>query len=977
MASNASSLLSRPWVLVTTGFIAAYTSYVIWSNWPAHEAPSSLRRRNAVRSRVNTRPQTRIWTSDSSEPSLPFGLVHVDFDGIVVRFPNGPEPPTVVEIAEALNIPSHAAYDVTLKIQETALKHIFSILARPVEEQTTEQSDAARDLQELVPFLRQPNINELIARIHILCSGPWRFHQAAAARAFAEHCGLERMPLIPDHADLAMTEAAANSDHEDDGEPAQGIKAVVYHIAEEKTMRQLYVHTGIRCEQCGQCPILGVRWHCNNCPDFDLCSTCETQPMHPKTHVFTKIKIPISFLGQNHQVQDVSYPGDPLAQWPALRTSLKKELAADSGFEDLEIQVFYDQFGCKANVAYPEDPMQIGLAIDRHAFNKLMMSPTWKRPAEPNILYDRMFSFYDTDNNGLIGFKEYVLGIAYLRRPNKQSSLERVFLGYDFDGDGYISRRDFIRMLSAKYAIQKKLVEDTIRAAEIDMVTYTSNIVRSSQPISAAFAQEDVPPGQTRLPTMKLTDRFGESQVRPDGGPFASAVLPDGLELPDSGLVGAIAHRYGVDALPGNINQTDTLSVEQLTAFTNSLNRSDSVAIDAIPDEEESRFMVDTDFRQIRNQSSPDEPEQRWHQDLADAAGGEHSAVRRASVQETLSDSEDLLPPLPADILERGRAYEVPAAEKDFGSEVIFQVVQEGLNELIDPIFAKKERIAEQVRLTQEERRRFRQEIDEYVEEAKSRREELIAGSEVDPLMAIANAANNTDHGSHERRHDSGTLDTLLHVEPTDAGARLPTPREIAMDLQEHIVQQSQALDDNLENLESSIREQSLDDLLAQSGYIVDFSSDAASVPTTQLDGAGSDTNEHQPSTLDDMLADLPALEDIPVDENHDLHHAETLTHSTNYSPPTQHLQAPFSTPDMDSSASVFAPFQSDAVEQSDSPSQERLRELARLDEEEKDIYVRGGPGRLNLEEFEQIIRSDKRGMLQGVAEAWLEWAEF
>ncbi|KAG9637362.1 hypothetical protein KCU77_g6301, partial [Aureobasidium melanogenum] len=668
---------------------------------------------------------------------------------------------------------------------------------------------------------------------------------------------------------------------------------------------------------------------------------------------------------------------DPLAQWPALRTSLKKELAADSGFEDLEIQVFYDQFGCKANVAYPEDPMQIGFAIDRHAFNKLMMSPTWKRPAEPSVLYDRMFSFYDTDNNGLIGFREYVSGIAYLRRPNKQNSLERVFLGYDFDGDGYISRRDFIRMLSAKYAIQKKLVEDTIRAAEIDMVTYTSNIVRSSQPISAAFAQEDVPPGQTRLPTMKLTDRFGESQVRPDAGPFASAVLPDGLELPDSSLMGAVAHRYGVVALPENANQTDTLSVEQLTAFTISLDRSDSVAIDGIPDGEEPRFMVDTDFRQIRSQSSPDEPEQRWHQDLADAAGGEHSAVRRALVQETLPDSEDLLPPLPADILERGRAYEVPAAEKDFGSEVIFQVVQEGLNELIDPIFAKKERIAEQVRLTQDERRRFRQEIDEYVQEAKSRREELIAGSEVDPLMAIANAANNADHDSHERRHDSGTLDTLLHVEPTDAGARLPTPREIAMDLQEHIVQQSQALDDNLEDLETSIREQSLDDLLAQSGYIVDFSSDAAPAPTTQHDGAGSDTNEHQPSTLEDMLADLPALEDIPVDENRDLRHADIATHSTNYSPPIQHLQAPFSTPDMDSSASRFAPFQSDAAEQSGSPSQERLRELARLDEEERDIHVRGGPGRLNLEEFEQIVRSDKRGMLQGVAEAWLEWAEF
>ncbi|KAG9950868.1 hypothetical protein KCU85_g3251, partial [Aureobasidium melanogenum] len=976
MASNASSLISRPWVLVTTGFIAAYTSYIIWSNWPAHEVPSSLRRRNAVRSRVNTRPQTRIWTSDSSEPSLPFGLVHVDFDGVVVRFPNGPEPPTVVEIAEALNIPSNAAFDVTQKIQETALKHIFSILVRHVEQQSTEQSDAARDLQELVPYLRQPNINELLARIHVLCSGPWRFHQLAAARAFAEHCGLDRMPLISDHEDLAMTETAADSDHEDDGEPAQGIKAVVYHIAEEKTMRQLYVHTGIRCEQCGQCPILGVRWHCNNCPDFDLCSTCEAQPLHPKTHVFTKIKIPISFLGQNHQVQDVSYPGDPMAQWPALRTSLKKELAFDSGFEDLEIQVFYDQFGCKANIAWPEDPMQIGLAIDRHAFNKLMMSPTWKRPAEPSVLYDRMFSFYDTDNNGLIGFREYVLGIAYLRRPNKQNSLDRVFLGYDCDGDGYISRRDFVRMLSAKYAVQKKLVEDAIRVAEIDMVAYTSNIVRSSQPISAAFAQEDVPPGQTRLPTMKINDRFGESQIRPDAGPFASAVLPDGLEIPDSTLVGAIAHRYGVDALPENVNQTDTLSMEQLTAFASSLNRSDHVPIDAIQDGDEPRYMVDTDFRQVRSQSSPDGPEQRWHQDLVDATRDGHLAVRESSAQEEISDGEGPLPPPPADILERGRAYEVPAAEKDFGSEVIFQVVQEGLNELIDPIFAKKERLAEKVRTTQEERHRFRQEIDEYVREAKSRQEELRAGSDVDPLMAIANAANNTEHDSREQRHDSAALDTLLQVEPIDGSARLPTPREIAIDLQEHIVQQSQALNDNLEDLESNIREQSLDDLLAQSGYIVDFSNDTAPTSTDQQDGASSDMEEPQPGALDDILFDLPALEDIPVDENHDLRHAESSAPSVHHSPLTQHLQVPFSTPDMDSSVSRFAPFRPDALEQSDSPSQERLGELARLDEEEKDIHVRGGPGRLNLEEFEQIIRSDKRGMLQGVAEAWLEWAE-
>lgn len=607
--------------------------------------------------------------------------------------------------------------------------------------------------------------------------------------------------------------------------------------------------------------------------------------------------------------------------------------------------------------------MHIGLAADRQAFNKLMISPTWNRPVEPNLLYDRMFNFYDTDSNGLIGFREYVLGIAYLRRPDKQSSLGRVFLGYDLDGDGYISRRDFIRMLSAKYAIQKRLVEDSIRTAESDMVAYTANIVRSSQPISAAFAQEDVPPGQTRVPTMKANDRFGESQIRSDAGPFATAVLPDDLELPDSSLLGAIAHRYGVDALPDNVGQSDTLSVEQLTAFTNSLNRSDVMTMDSVEHGEEPRYMVDTDFRQVRRRHSPDEPGQRWHQDLLDA--NERAKLAAGASQETPSGGENLVDLLPADILERGRAYEVPAAEKDFGTEVIFQVVQEGLNELIDPIFAQKERLAEQMRLSQEERRRFRKELDEYVREEEARREELVAGAEVDPLMAIANAANRPQQYRSEQRHNSTTLEnTLLHVEPTNTSATLPTPREIAMDLQEHIVQQSQTLDTDLEDLESNIREQSLDDLLAQSGYIID-----SPTPTRQHDGTSSDTDEHPPSALEEsFFSDMPALGEVPVDRNHD---------QPRDSPSIQHLQAPFSTPDMDASASVFAPFRPEQTGEFDAPSRERLRELTLLDEAERDILARGAPVMLNLAEFEEIIRNDRSGVLLGVAESWLEWAEF
>lgn len=34
------------------------------------------------------------------------------------------------------------------------------------------------------------------------------------------------------------------------------------------------IHEGIECDGCLQLPIIGVRYKCKNCADFDLCSKC-------------------------------------------------------------------------------------------------------------------------------------------------------------------------------------------------------------------------------------------------------------------------------------------------------------------------------------------------------------------------------------------------------------------------------------------------------------------------------------------------------------------------------------------------------------------------------------------------------------------------------------------------------------------------------------------------------------------------------
>lgn len=299
------------------------------------------------------------------------------------------------------------------------------------------------------------------------------------------------------------------------------IKGLLYTIAEEQAKRSAYVHRGTRCDSCNEFPIRGIRWHCINCPDYDLCSTCESQSpsAHPRTHVFAKVKIPISTLAQPHKVHDLWYPGDPQRHWPTLKVSLRKRLVSETCFEDVAVEAYYEQFTCIANVAFPDDPAEIHAAIDRRAFNKAMSSDKWPVPLEPNFLFDRMFNFYDTDNNSLIGFEEFLHGLAYLRQPpgysgGKRKNMGKVFKGYDVDGDGLLARADFMRMFSAKYAVQRHIIRDVVAAEEAELVSQTLDVVRSSQPISAAFTGEDVPYGERRIPTMKNRDIFGDSTLR-------------------------------------------------------------------------------------------------------------------------------------------------------------------------------------------------------------------------------------------------------------------------------------------------------------------------------------------------------------------------------------------------------------------------------------------------------------------------------
>lgn len=191
--------------------------------------------------------------------------------------------------------------------------------------------------------------------------------------------------------------------------------------------------------------------------------------------------------------------------------------------EPPEVEALYEQFKCLAASEYVSDPLNLGGAISRQTFDKCFVPNTHVRPPPPNLIYDRMFAFYDTNNDGLIGFEEFVRGLSTLNHKNRAGErLRRVFNGYDLDGDGYVDRKDFLRIFRAFYALSKDLVKDMVASMEDDHLeaNQASNVLVGSQPISAAFAG-NIPPG---------TERFGKNNRFEDGEDedVDQVVLPSG-----------------------------------------------------------------------------------------------------------------------------------------------------------------------------------------------------------------------------------------------------------------------------------------------------------------------------------------------------------------------------------------------------------------------------------------------------------------
>jgi len=60
----------------------------------------------------------------------------------------------------------------------------------------------------------------------------------------------------------------------------------------EAVAAEVIKHENYACNICGQNPIIGIRYRCNQCKDFDICEQCEEQGGHTQDHALLMIRIP-------------------------------------------------------------------------------------------------------------------------------------------------------------------------------------------------------------------------------------------------------------------------------------------------------------------------------------------------------------------------------------------------------------------------------------------------------------------------------------------------------------------------------------------------------------------------------------------------------------------------------------------------------------------------------------------------------------
>lgn len=1110
----------RPILYLFTGVAAAYAILYVHNNVISQPSSTSLRRRNAVR---RARPTEAEELGIADTPSYR-AITHLEQlerqNGVYGTFRIETEDGRRVEsgllpsllatrdqLMEEVGVPPAHAERMREMMEDTFLESFLALdfpSAHILPENTPERTYLTEQLQRrgisragieraLVRFNGDMNYGEELRRR--------RQNGERVTLSTSTFPDVTAPPQNLDGGETVVDDQSVFSWRDGNNDPSnregQNLLNLLYHIAEDQARRDGYIHRGVTCNSCGAIPIQGIRYRCANCIDYDLCETCEAMQVHIKTHLFYKVRIPAPFLGSPRQSQPVWYPGKPSMLPRSLPRPLAKRLMKDCNFENTELDALWDQFRCLANYEWANDPNKLHMAIDRKTFDRCFVPNTSIRPPPPSLIYDRMFAFYDTNGDNLIGFEEFLKGLASLNNKSNDERLRRVFRGYDIDGDGFVERKDFLRVFRAYYALSRELTKDMVAGMEDDFLEGGArDVVLGSQPISSAFPGS-IPSGErSRTGEGKRMNSEGDMEIVDNEG----ILRQDGDDTGDRHLVvgdAAVRSQFSrmrplfpstlrlaptettprpSDVIEGD--QNDNEEDEDAASETSGSDQSSSsvasgiwppaehileediiealgsyIPAREITDPIDRARVADAVYHRMREddqrrvfdarQRGIDERWRRraFYTDEEDGAtipeGYERDPAIDDSSDEDRDESESRPPSFRSrssskvrfqddlnddeydvrsnpstssrsiPVGERWGGFEIPEIERDVGKEILYQVTQQGFNELLDILFKPKEDLLMEVYRTRAERKVWAREIELAGKEDPSKRaatENVPAEEELEEII------NDQPLDDLLQRAGYGIQSPVLA--PSNTGAVAPSsPERTASD------------DDGDEN---EYEEYDDDDVrpahLADPGEDTGFGqaqpfeeSDTASatssdydddIATSQASGAEpsspiveNDTLYYDP-TLPQHRPDEPLMMAPEVIDESDSDLEESPTTSTNPDLPSQfRLQpgttslpapsSPHSSPEAEATAPKLPPSPmqplppphrvNDQPREAPAPRRPSPRTLARwvyLDQVERENKERGNGARLNFEEFSRRMAADRGRRLAFVA-SWIEMASF
>lgn len=1107
----------RPLVYLLSGVAAAYALVFLRNHlFSSSPSQSSLRRRKAVRRQRRNEPE-EFAAADT--PSA-LAIAHLELlerqNGVYGTFRIETEDGRRVEsgllpsllatrdqLMDEVGVPEAHAERMREMMEDTFLESFFALDFPPthvIEEGSAEREYLIDQLQRR--GISQAGIERVVARFNADSNYGEELRRrrqngervTLSTSTFADDT---QQTQIMDGGETVVDDQSVFSWREGNNDTTQGREGqnllnLLYHIAEDQARKDGYIHRGVTCNSCGAMPIQGIRYRCANCIDYDLCETCEAMQVHIKTHLFYKVRIPAPFLGNPRQSQPVWYPGKPSMLPRTLPRSLAKRLMKETSFEGTELEALWDQFRCLANREWAEDPNKLYMAIDRKTFDRCFVPNTSVRPPPPSLIYDRMFAFYDTNNDGLIGFEEFLKGLASLNNKSNDERLRRVFRGYDIDGDGYVERKDFLRVFRAYYTLSRELTRDMVAGMEDDFLEGGArDVVLGSQPISSAFPGS-IPSGESsRTGEGKRVNQDGDMEIVDNEG----VLRPDGADTGDRhSVVGeaAVRRQFGRSQplIPVTVrvgpsasntaeasgsrrrgsardenehdeddhgNETDSSSAESdRWPPPEHITSTDIVAAlgsyvplqDVTDPDDRARIgtavynrMCDSDQRRV-DSARRQGIDERWRRRAfytdeedggtapdgyqTDSDGGEGEEEDEAEpeyesqppsprsrssskvrFQDDLTDVDDYedVRSNPSTssrsilVGERWGGFEVPEVERDVGKEILYQVTQQGFNEILDIIFKPKEDLLMECYRTRTERKIWAREIELA---------EQLEGGEADQDMEDPGEAEELsryrERPLNELLERSGYSVSSPAPETGEDSPTLPPPRELRLPV--HNVDNSDAEDNesvrptHLANPEEPQNTTSHPILEPQDNLVLSPTPHHHTPPVAD-EAAVNSYFDHDSDSHYDLT--LPHHRPNDSDLNMDASFPSTLPSSILLHPNTASSTFPAppsltpSSPDAEATAPKRTP---SPIQPLPPPSPSRSRSIspilhpkrqgpttppppatlsrwAYLNRVEAEAKERGGTGaKLNFEEFSRRMAADRGRRLAFVA-SWIEMASF